>query len=360
MDYRQRVNRLQASLQHSGLDALLVTHLPNIRYLCGFAGSAAILAVSESRAILFTDGRYTQQAREEVQAASIRIERGKSASVSATGWLKGARALKRIGIEPEHLTLAEKDTLAAAVPNRARLVKAPPVVERMRMVKDADEIRLIRNACQLGVKLFEDLRKTIRSGSTESEVAGQLEFRARKFGAEQMAFSTIIVAGARSALPHGLASQAKLPRRGFVVCDFGVILTGYCSDMTRTLSMGRPSGNARRTYEAVMEALQAALAAVRPGSVVGEVDFAARNLLRNNRLSRYFTHSTGHGLGLEIHEAPRVAEGQREVLQPGMVITVEPGVYLPGEFGVRIEDTVLVTKTGCEILTACSKELIEV
>ena len=359
MDYRQRVRRLQASLAHSGLDALLVTHLPNIRYLCGFTGSAAILAISERRAILFTDGRYTQQAREEVQAASVRIEKGKSAMASATGWLKGQRALKRVGVEPEHLTLAEKDTLAAAVPNRARLVKAPPVVERMRMVKDADEIRLIRDACSLGVRLFDHLRATIRPGTTESDVAGQLEFRARKLGAEQMAFSSIIAAGERSALPHGRASRAKLPRRGFVVCDFGVILTGYCSDMTRTLSMGRVSPNARRIYEAVSEAQQAALHAVRPAATVGEVDFAARNLLRKNKLSKYFTHSTGHGLGLEIHEAPRLAEGQREVLQPGMVVTVEPGVYLPGKFGVRIEDTVVVTQTGCEILTVCSKELIE-
>lgn len=360
MDYRQRVARLQASFQHSELDTLLVTHLPNVRYLCGFTGSAAVMAITERRAILFTDGRYTQQAREEVQAASISIEKGKSALASSIGWLKRERALKRIGIEPAHLSIAEKDIVAAALPKGARLVKVPPLIERMRMVKDGHEIRLIRDACKLGVRLFDHLRKTIRPGTTESDVAGLLEFRARKLGAEQMAFSTIIAAGERSALPHGRASQAKLPRRGFVVCDFGVILTGYCSDMTRTVSMGRPLESVRRIYEAVREAQQAALDSVRPGSTVGEVDLAARNLLRKNNLSKYFTHSTGHGLGLEIHEAPRVAEGQREVLQPGMVVTVEPGVYLPGKFGVRIEDTVVVTKSGCEILTACPKELIEV
>ena len=310
--------------------------------------------------MLFTDGRYTQQAREEVHAATVRIEKGKSALVSATGWLKGERGLKRVGVEPGYLTIAEKDIIAAALPKRARLVKAPPLVERMRMVKDAEEIKLIRNACHLGVRLFNGLRKNVRSGMTEAELAGRLEFRARKLGAEQMAFSTIIASATRSALPHGRASHAKLPRRGFVVCDFGVILTGYCSDMTRTLSMGRPLESARRIYEAVREAQQAALDAVRPGSTVGEVDLAARNLLLKKNLSKYFTHSTGHGLGLEIHEAPRVAEGQPEALQPGMVITVEPGVYLPGEFGIRIEDTVVVTKSGCEILTACPKELIEV
>ena len=360
MDYRQRVRRVQAALAHSGLDVLLVTHLANVRYLCGFTGSAAVLAITDGRALLFTDGRYTQQAREEVEAARVRIEKGKSALASATGWLEGERGLKRVGVEPAHLPIVERDIIAAALPGRARIVKAPPLIERMRMVKDPEEIRLIRKACFLGVKLFNGLRRAIRPGMTESELAGRLEFRARELGAEEMAFSTIIASGSRSALPHGRASQAKLPRRGFVVCDFGVILTGYCSDMTRTLSMGRPSESVRLAYEAVREAQQAALDAVRPGSTVGEVDLAARNLLRKRNLSKYFTHSTGHGLGLEIHEAPRVAEGQREVLQPGMVVTVEPGVYLPGRFGIRIEDTVVVTKSGCEILTACSKELIEV
>lgn len=360
MDDRRRVKRVQTSLAPSGLDALLVTHLPNIRYFCGFTGSAAVLAITGRRAILFTDGRYTQQAREEVQAASVRIEKGKSALASATGWLTRERGLKRVGVEPAYLTIAERDIIAAALPKRARVVKAPPVIERMRMVKDAEEINLIRRACHLGVRLFSDLRKKIRPGMAESKLAGRLEFRARDLGAEEMAFSTIIASGSRSALPHGRASQAKLPRRGFVVCDFGVILTGYCSDMTRTLSLGRPSESARRTYEAVREAQQAALDSVRPGATVGEVDLAARNLLRKNNLSKYFTHSTGHGLGLEIHEAPRVAAGQREVLQPGMVITVEPGIYLPGKFGIRIEDTVVVTKSGCEILTTCPKELIEV
>ena len=175
-----------------------------------------------------------------------------------------------------------------------------------------------------------------------------------------MAFTTIIAGGKRSALPHGRASAADIPSKGFVVCDFGVILSGYCSDMTRTLHVGHPSVEARRVYEAVREAQGAALEAVKPGAVVAEVDSAARRLLHKKDLGEYFTHSTGHGLGLEIHEAPRVAAGQNDVLQPGMVITVEPGVYLPGKFGVRIEDTVVVMDTGCEILTKCPKELLSV
>jgi Xaa-Pro aminopeptidase len=173
-----------------------------------------------------------------------------------------------------------------------------------------------------------------------------------------MAFPTIVAGGLRSALPHGRASAAAIPASGFVVCDFGVILAGYCSDMTRTLHLGRPPKEARRVYEAVREAQQAALDAVKPGTTVGEVDWAARKSLHRLNLARFFTHSTGHGVGLEIHEAPRIAAGQEEALRPGMVITIEPGVYVPGKWGVRIEDTVAVTNSGHEILTPYSKDLI--
>jgi Xaa-Pro aminopeptidase len=230
----------------------------------------------------------------------------------------------------------------------------------MRMVKSAQEVANIRAACELGNELFRRLMRIVKPGVTEAQVAGQIELTARNAGADQMAFSTIVAGGKRSALPHGRASAAALPARGFVVCDFGVILSGYCSDMTRTLHLGRLSAAARRVYEAVREAQQAALDAVKPGNIVGEVDAAARKLLHKKGLGRYFTHSTGHGLGLEIHEAPRVAAGQVEPLRPRMVITVEPGVYLPGQWGVRIEDTVVVTETGCEILTSCPKELLSV
>jgi Xaa-Pro aminopeptidase len=354
------MRRAQQSLSDARLDALIVTHLPNVRYLCGFTGSAAVLAITERGALVFSDGRYTQQAKDEVRAARIKILRGKSALASAMDWLGKQKRLRRVGIEPAHLSVADKGTLARSVGHGGRLVNAPPMIERMRMVKDKAEIGLIRAACHLGVRLFSRLQEVVRSGASESRVAGELEFAAREAGAEQMAFSTIIAGGARSALPHGRASATKLPARGLVVCDFGVILAGYCSDMTRTLHVGRPRPDARGAYEAVKDAQQAGLEAVQPGKTVGEVDLAARKLLRKRNLDKYFTHSTGHGLGLEIHEAPRVAAGQNDLLRPGMVITIEPGVYVPGKWGVRIEDTVVVTEKGCEILTACSKDLISV
>jgi Xaa-Pro aminopeptidase len=360
MDHKRRMKRTQEALQAARLDMLIVTHLPNVRYLCGFTGSAGILSINNREAVFFTDGRYTEQSREQVRAAKIRIAKGKSAQAGLNDWLNGARGLRRIGIEAAHLSVSERDGFAKFVPPGARLVKAPSIIEQMRIIKDENEVKMIRDACHLGVRLLDRLKKVLRPGIRESQVAGAIEYEARKLGAEQMAFSTIIAGGSRSALPHGRASWARLPARGFVVCDFGVILAGYCSDMTRTVHLGRPGVEARAAYEAVNEAQQAAIDAVRPGARLGEVDQAARKLLYNRGLEKYFTHSTGHGLGLEIHEAPRVAAEQNETLRSGMVITIEPGVYLPGKFGLRIEDTVVVTENGCEILTPCSKEMISI
>jgi Xaa-Pro aminopeptidase len=226
------------------------------------------------------------------------------------------------------------------------------------MVKDVSEIALIRRAVALGASLFKVARERIRPGVTEVEVAGAMEYEARRAGAEGMSFPTIIASGARSAIVHGRASNARIPAGGFVVCDFGVILAGYCSDRTRTVHVGQPTDEARSLYASVLEAQAAAIGTVRPGATAGDVDSAARRVLRQRKLARYFTHSTGHGLGLEIHEAPRLAAAQDQKLEPGMVITIEPGVYVPGKWGVRIEDVVLVTSSGCEVLNPTDKELV--
>ena len=360
MDHAGRLSRVRSALGENGLNSLLVTHLPNIHYLCGFTGSAAALLVGNRGAVLFTDGRYRAQAKEEVKGARIVIA-SKSPLVTAAGWLatnKERRSSTLVGIEPESITAGMRDRLAGMLKGKARLRSAPPLVERARMVKDAAEILRIRRAVELGASLFRIACKKIRPGVTEVEVAAAVEYEARRAGAEGMSFPTILASGTRSAIVHGRASGARIPRRGFVVCDFGVILAGYCSDRTRTVHLGRPSGEARRLYEAVLEAQQAAIAAVRPGATAAEVDGAARRALRKRKLAQYFTHSTGHGLGLEIHEAPRLAEGQTQKLEPGMVITIEPGAYLPGKWGVRIEDVVVVTPSGCEVLTPTDKELV--
>jgi len=360
MDHRGRQKRLRKALESSHLEVLLVTHLPNIRYLCGFTGSAAALVITPTKSVFFTDGRYTEQARAEVQGSRVVIAR-KSPIAAAGEWLSTQAKKRRpqtIGIEGEDLSVAERMRLAKSLGRGFRLREAPPLVEQARVVKDEDEISLLCAAVILGASLFDCALEAIRPGVKETEVAAEMEYAARRAGAEGMSFETIIASGSRSALPHGRASQAAIPAEGFVVCDFGVILAGYCSDMTRTVFVGQPSEQARRMYDAVREAQQAAVEAVRPGAGVSEVDGAARKLLHNNGLGRYFTHSTGHGVGLEIHEAPRLASGQTDVLLPGMVVTIEPGVYLPGIGGVRIEDMIVVTESGCTVLTPTSKELI--
>jgi Xaa-Pro aminopeptidase len=362
MDFRARQTRLREHLATTRFDGLLISHLPNIRYLCGFTGSAGFLLVEESGSVFFTDVRYDTQAKDEVKAAKVVVAR-KSVLECLGEWLGGRR--KRalgwtFGVEAEHFTLADKKRLNDLLPSGMRLKDGPPMVERARIVKDEEELGRIRDAVSLGAKLFERALQVLRPGVKEAEVAAEMEYAARRAGAEAMSFPTIIASGARSALPHGRASTQPIKPGGFVVCDFGVILAGYCSDQTRTVWVGSVSEEARRAYEAVREAQQAAVDTVRPGIALGEVDAAARKVLRKAGLGRYFTHSTGHGVGLEIHEAPRVAAGRRETLQPGMVITIEPGVYFPGKWGVRIEDMVAVTAGGCEVLTPTSKDFLAV
>ena len=362
MNFQARQQKLRDHLATSRFDALLINHLPNIRYLCGFTGSAGFLLVHEAGNVFFTDARYKTQAHEQVKGAKVVIAR--KAVVNAVGeWVSARHKRSRgwaVGIEADHLTVAERKRLADTLPSGVRLRNAPPLIERARMVKDEDELERIRAAVKLGAMLFDRALEVLRPGIREAEVAAEMEYAARKAGAEEMSFPTIIASGARSALPHGRASDQALEPGGFVVCDFGVILRSYCSDETRTVWVGAASAEARRAYEAVREAQQAAIAAVRPGTSVGEVDAAARKVLRKGGFGRNFTHSTGHGVGLEIHEAPRVAAGQRDILKPGMVITIEPGVYFPGKWGVRIEDMVAVTAGGCEVLTPTSKEFLAV
>ncbi|MGO9865186.1 MAG: M24 family metallopeptidase [Terriglobales bacterium] len=360
MDRANRLGRLRTALEENHLDSLLVTHLPNILYLCGFTGSAAALLVAARGSILFTDGRYRTQAKQEVKNANVIIA-SKSPPLAAADWLAAHRTASQpaaLGFEPDSVTVALRDRLASVLKRKARLRSAPPLVERARMVKDAAEIQRIRRAVELGASLFPTACQNLRPGATEVSVAAAMEYQARCAGAAAMSFPTIVASGKRSAIVHGRASLARIPRRGFVVCDFGVILADYCSDRTRTVHVGRPSAEARQFYAAVLEAQQAAIAAVRPGVTAAEVDGAARRVLRRRKLARYFTHSTGHGLGLEIHEPPRLATGQTQQLEPDMVITIEPGAYVPGKWGVRIEDVVLVTSSGCEVLTPTDKELV--
>jgi Xaa-Pro aminopeptidase len=359
MNFSLRQKELRKQLAAARLDVLLVSHLPNIRYLCGFTGSAGFLVLSERESVFFTDSRYKGQAGEQVKGAKVMIAR--TALLNTVGeWLGKRRQRSTVGIEAGHFTVAERKQLKDLLASGMRLRNAPSLIERLRMVKDEEELQCIRAAVRLGATLFDRALEVIKPGIKEVEVAAEMEYKARRTGAEAMSFPTIIGSGARSALPHGRASERVIASGGFVVCDFGVILEGYCSDQTRTVWVGAESKEARSAYDAVRTAQEAAITAVRPGVSVGVVDSAARKILREKGLGRFFTHSTGHGVGLEIHEAPRVAAGQAEILKPGMVITIEPGVYFPGKWGVRIEDMVAVTESGRELLTPTSKDFVAV
>lgn len=370
-----RLKRLNAAFlsQFPSTDALLITHPADVRYLTGFTGSNAALAMraggprnsakpskSTPNAMLFTDGRYIVQAKQQTKDAGVVIAQGPVLR-EACAWMQ-VQGIHTCAFDAEHTTVATLETMRQAVSGKLRRTffqAVPSLVAAMREIKDATEIASLKKSAALGCSLFERMLTVIEPGIREMEVAAHLEFAARMAGAEGMSFETIVAGGKRAALPHGKASQQRLPRRGFVVLDFGVMLSGYCSDMTRTVHLGRATAAERAAYEAVLEAQEQAVAAVRPGVTCGEIDEAARSVLRQAKLAEFFTHSTGHGVGLEIHEGPRIAARQQQRLEAGMVITIEPGVYLPDRFGIRIEDMVLVTPRGPEILTPATKAWME-
>src|SRR5215468_6700080 len=361
MDYAVRQRRLADRLSESGFDALLVTHLPNIYYLCGFQGSAGVLLFQADgqapKLTFYSDGRYTQQAAEQVKGAKVVISRKKPAVVEASERVQTVKPAT-LGFESDYLSYAAYKELTRFLRGKTVLKPATGAIEDLRAIKDKAEIERIRAAASLASDLFPKVLTTIRPGTPESVVAGEMELQARRAGAEKMSFDSIVASGARSALPHGRASSQPIPDKGFIILDWGVILAGYCSDMTRTVHVGPVSLAHRRMYQAVREAQAASIEAVFPGATGGEVDHAGRKVLEIAGFGAYFTHSTGHGVGLEVHESPRLARGQTQKLKPGMVVTIEPGIYIPEEGGVRIEDMVLVTESGREVLTPTTKDLI--
>ena len=355
---KQRRRKAIEAAMAAGADALLVTHGADVRWLSGFTGSNGAVALFGGRAVLFTDGRYTAQARAE--SPDVRVVIGKSSVAAlAVEWLV-ARGATRCAFDARHTTVAALEFMRKALPKamgggrRSFFLPTDGLTARLREIKDQGELETIRRAATLGCTLFAGIPGQVRAAATEMELALALEFNARRSGAEGMSFETIVASGQRSALPHGKATQGTLPKKGFVTFDFGVVVDGYCSDMTRTVHLGKGSPRERAVYDAVLEAQMAGVAAVAPGVTCAEVDEAARSVLKRAKLARWFSHSTGHGVGLEIHEGPRRAAKVGQVLEPGRVITVDTGVYLPGEFGVRIEDMVLVTDAGGEVLTAAS------
>jgi len=339
------------------LDAVLVTNLHNIRYLTGFTGSnGAVLLRRDGSSTLFTDPRYTVQSK---QQASCAVKIAKGPLTKSILQEIAAKRVSRVGFESDNMTVSQLGALEKDLPARTKLEPASGLIERLRAVKDTAEIEKIRTSVQCNSNALEASLNRLRAGMTESEFAAEIDYQNRKLGAEAPSFDTIVAAGERAALPHAQPGATTI-RAGMLLIDMGAFRDGYASDMTRMVHIGPATPKYKRAYIAVLEAQLAAVATVRPGVTTNAVDRAARTALKRHGLEKEFVHSTGHGLGLEIHELPRIGRRDKTRLEAGMAITIEPGVYIEGWGGIRIEDTVLVTPTGCEILTPTTKELREV
>jgi len=360
--------RVREVLAANGLDALIVTTPANIRYLANHVGTAGTLIVTATDLHLLVDFRYREavRARQGSPAAcpGLQVHDVPDSYDEALASVTMQLPVRRIGIEAGHLTVARQEWLIRTWQSRSAgivLDSTERIIERSRAVKDAFEIAVLREAARRLTPVAEQAMRSVRQGVTEREVAAAIESALRAAGYVRPAFDTIVGSGPNSALPHYRAGDRVLHAGDLVVLDFGGVLDGYCSDLTRTVSVGNPSPEARRLHAAVREAQEAAIAAVTPGVTTADVDRAAREVLVGHGLGEAFGHGTGHGLGLDVHEEPRVSKPRSDVpparLEPGMVFTVEPGAYLPGFGGVRIEDDVLVTDTGCEVLTSVPREL---
>jgi len=348
--FSDRVSRLR-SLGSS--DALLILGEKNIRYLTGFTGSDGALMAGLDWLVLLVDGRYVTQARAESRGAEIVEFRKRVDGIRETVLNHGARS---IGFESSILSVAEHLRLKEALPG-AEFFPLTAEFEMLRAVKDGREIGLIREAADIAASALKAVRQMIRPGIREERIALELEYRMRREGAGQVSFETIVASGANSALPHATPGRREIQDGDCVTIDYGAVRDGYHSDETCTFFVGSASERQQEVYRFVREAHDRAIAAIRPGASCGEIDRVARSFLAEAGLGEWFSHGTGHGVGLDVHEAPRLAMGREELLSAGMVVTVEPGIYLPGVWGIRIEDTVLVTEEGCEILTPTPKEL---
>ena len=358
MDVSGRAPRLRARFDDAGIDALLVTRLPNVRYLTGFSGSAAMLLVTIDRMLVVTDGRYETQMGEQLAAAGVTaaVEIGATQADQHAIFAGATEGVGRLGLEAHGITWAEQRTLAALL--TPELVPTEQLVEQERLVKDDGEVARIRAACAIGDAALAELLPTLEEGPTEADFAVALEHAMRRRGATAMSFDPIVASGPNAAKPHHRPSERRIGRCELVVLDFGCVVDGYCSDITRTVSVDDPGPDARRLWDLVAASQAAGRDAGAPGVAGADGDRASRAVIDAAGLGDAFVHGTGHGVGLEIHEAPRVARTASGSLDLHTVVTVEPGVYLPGVGGVRIEDTVVVTDDGAVPLTEAPKSLV--
>jgi Xaa-Pro aminopeptidase len=351
-----RAERLVELLPDAGVDVLLVSALVNVRYMTGYTGSNGLALVGPQTRVFVTDFRYVEQAAEEVDPTFDR-RRAPQELLDIVGELLPQGSL-RLGFDDAHVTVRQHAKLRELLPERVELVKAGGLVERLRAVKDHMEIARIRAAAEAADAALRDILEQGLTGRTEREVATALERAMLERGASKPSFDSIVAAGAHGALPHATPRDVEIGRGELVVIDWGAEVEGYCSDCTRTVATGEPGSEAREIYELVLQAQRAGVEAVRAGTGGRDVDAVARAVIEEAGHGEHFGHGLGHGVGSEVHEAPRLSMRSEDELRSGNVVTVEPGVYLPGQLGVRIEDLVVVDEEGAEILSSVDKQLL--
>ncbi|WP_139278977.1 M24 family metallopeptidase [Seinonella peptonophila] len=353
----KRLETLRTQMRERQIEGILITSIPNRTYLSRFTGTAGILLITLSKAFLVTDGRYMTQARQ--QSPDFQVEMHDGNEFERVAALCQQESVQILSFEEEHLTYAEYRILLHLC-HETQLVPIKGFVEELRLIKDDQELQAHQRAMRIVDQVYEQMLEEIRPGNTEQEIAARIEFLMRKMGASGPSFATIVASGHRSSLPHGIASEKIIHHNEMITFDFGCFVDGYVSDLTRTFFLGKPDEKHSEIYGIVLEAQEKTLETMRPGMTGKEVDQIARDVIESYGYGDFFRHGTGHGIGLEIHEAPSLRLTSEEVLRPGMVVTVEPGIYLPNEFGVRIEDDVLITESGAIRLTKATKEFIAI
>ena len=349
-----KVEKLRKVMMEENLDGLVITNPYNRRYMTGFTGTAGVVLITNSRALFITDFRYTQQAEDQVPSFDI-IEHKEGVIKEIANQVEKS-AIKRLGFEKNDLTYAIYEQYEQAI--KTELIPVEGLVEKLRIIKTDEELSVMKEAARIADAAFDHILTVIKPGVTEIEVSNELEFFMRKQGATSSSFDIIVASGYRSALPHGVASEKKIKKGELVTLDFGALYKGYCSDITRTVAVGEISDELEKIYDTVLQAQLKGVEGIKAGITGREADALTRDYIKEEGFGEYFGHSTGHGLGLEVHEGPGLSFRTDQVLEPGMVVTVEPGIYVPNVGGCRIEDDIIITKDGNERLNHSPKELI--
>ncbi|MBS4176373.1 M24 family metallopeptidase [Lederbergia citrea] len=349
-----KLEKLREQFKHHEIDGLLITSTYNRRYITNFTGTAGVALVSADRALFITDFRYTEQAGK--QAEGFEIVQHSGSIVTEVAEKAKELGIKKLGFEQDHVSFATWNGYKEAI--EAELVPVSNLMENLRLIKNNQELSIIKEAADIADAAFKHILDYIKPGLTELDVANELEFFMRKSGATSSSFDIIVASGSRSALPHGVASSKVIEKGDFVTMDYGALHKGYISDITRTIAVGKPSEQLKEIYDVVLEAQLRAMDGIKPGMTGIQADAIARDYITEKGYGDYFGHSLGHGIGLEVHEGPGLSIRSEAKLEPGMVVTVEPGIYLPGIGGVRIEDDTLITESGNETLTHSTKDLI--